>query len=123
MREKRDLGRWSICNRVCYQKEEGGIECECQSADISARGIRLRTGEVLRPDTPLNLKISLAEDLNPVAAKGKVVWQVARQEGTPVSFDTGVSFEDIKDPDREEIYKYAYQYKRDEITNRWWQGL
>jgi c-di-GMP-binding flagellar brake protein YcgR len=122
MQERRDLGRWTICNKVCYRKAGGESECECVSKDISTRGIRLAAAEELKPDTELEMRIHLAEGLNPVLAKGKVVWQAPDQESEDRHFNTGIFFDTIKDNDREEIYKYAYQYKRDEIVNRWWQG-
>ena len=123
MQERRDLGRWSLCNKVCYRKAGSGEECVCASEDISARGIRLAAAEELEPATELEMRIHLAEGLNPVSAKGKVIWQQPDQGSQGLHFNTGVYFDAIKDPDREEIYKYAYQFKRNEIVNRWWQGI
>lgn len=123
MQERRDLGRWSICNKVCYRKAGNAAECECESEDISSRGIRLAAPEELKPDTELEMRIHLAEGLNPIFAKGKVVWQIPDQASQDLHFNTGIYFAAIKDIDREEIYKYAYQFKRNEVTSRWWQGI
>jgi len=122
MQERRDLGRWTICSKVCYRITGDFKECECVSEDISTRGIRIAASEELIPDTQLDMRIDLAEGLNPVMAKGRVVWQAVDDKSDVRHFNTGVYFNAIGDHDREEIYKYAYQYKRDEITNRWWQG-
>ena len=122
MQERRDLGRWSLCNKVCYRRAGSDAECECVSEDISTRGIRLAAQEELKPETELEMRIHLAEGLNLVLAKGKVVWQLPVQAGQDRHFNTGIYFDAIRDIDREEIYKYAYQFKRNEITNRWWQG-
>ncbi|MDP3143358.1 MAG: PilZ domain-containing protein [Candidatus Omnitrophota bacterium] len=123
MQDRRDLGRWTIQGKVCYKKIGDFRECDCSSEDISTRGIRLATVEELIPDTQLDLRIQLAEGLNPVYAKGKVVWQAADKDSQEGHFNTGVYFDSIGDQDREAIYNYAYNHKRDEIVNRWFQGL
>ena len=123
MQERRDLGRWTIKSKVCYKKTGDGRECDCSSEDISTRGIRLATAEELIPETQLDLRIHLAEGLNPISAKGKVVWQAPDQDSPDKHFNTGIYFDSIGDQDREAIYNYAYNYKREEIVNRWFQGL
>lgn len=123
MQEKRDSGRWTIISKVCYKKTGDCRECDCASEDISTRGIRLAALEELIPETQLDLRIQLAEGLNPIHAKGKVVWQAPDQDSQDKHFNTGIYFDSIGDYDREAIYNYAYNYKREEIVSRWFQGL
>jgi hypothetical protein len=123
VQDRRDLGRWSIRGKVCYHRSGDHKECECVSEDISTRGIRLATAEELIPDTLLEMRINLTEGMYPVYAKGKVIWQVLDSDSEDRHFNTGIAFDTIGDLDRETIYNYAYQNKRDEVMNRWWQGL
>jgi len=123
MQERRDLGRWTVQSKVCYKRCGDGRECDCASEDISTRGIRLATSEELIPDTQLDLRIHLAEGVIPIYARGKVIWQALDADSPDKHFNTGIHFDSIGDHDREAIYNYAYNYKREEIVNRWFQGL
>lgn len=123
MPERRKVARWSTNNQVNYRRLGEDREHACMSQDINAQGIRLNLAEELPANTALDLQIQLAEGLGPVFARGRVVWQSPDSNSSGQFYNTGIYFDSIKEADKEEIYKYAYQYKRGEITNRWFQGL
>lgn len=125
MIEKRKNVRWSLSGPVRVKEADmDAIEAQTKGADISIGGISFLTGSVHKPAADVELIIELPDKERFIFAKGKVAWQgEAVVDEEQKYFRTGVSFDKIKDIDKERIFNYAYRFRKDELINKWWQGL
>lgn len=116
--ERRYLPRWEVDNKIIYSKEAETLLHQCQSKDISATGVCLRTAQDIPPDAKLNLTIYLEENIEPIVVHGQVRWKAARGEENLV----GIQFDRVNDKTSDLIFRYAFQNKRDQLMKNWFKG-
>jgi len=75
--------------------------------DISADGLRFETdNKNIRPDNPLELKLSISGAPNPVHVKGRVMWKKKLSLEDDAPFDVGVEFVEIEDDNKNTFLKF-----------------
>lgn len=72
--------------------------------DVSGGGMRVSGPGAFPPGTYLTVHIQLDENVKPVVVVSRVIW--AKRGETAKSFEMGLEFVDIKEPDRDFIVKY-----------------
>jgi c-di-GMP-binding flagellar brake protein YcgR len=123
MDDRRRFPRWTISNRVFYKREGEEEERVALSKDICSNGACISLSEAVTPNTELDLKIHLGNNLEPISAKGRVVWLYPSREAKDNPFLAGVHFDYLRESEKDKIYNYAYQFRREELQKRWWQGV
>jgi hypothetical protein len=113
MKENRRFVRW-----VINKKADLRVSCEsktlaCAVSDISYKGMKLHSCEELVKDTPVNLNLSIGEELN-INVEAQVVWN-KMLEGANAC---GLYFTRIKDADKEGIYEYVRKNFPEQMKNR-----
>ena len=79
----------------------------------------IQTDELLWPHSGLNLTIYFEEDAKPITVHGRAVWQRRENEKHLV----GIQFDQITEKISDTIFKYAFEYKREELMQHWFKGL
>lgn len=125
MYDKRKHVRWGLSGPVRVKEADmDAVEVETEGADISVGGIGFLSREKQKPATEVELIIELPDKERFIFAKGKVAWQSEKAVDQQEKYrKTGVSFEQIRDVDKERIFNYAYRFRKDELIKKWWQGL
>lgn len=121
MEDKRWQGRWTISDKVLYKKTGEELERECVSKDISAYGARLSCSEAIAPNAEIDLKINIGKKFAPISAKGKVIWVKSAKECAGSEFFAGVRLSSLTYADKDKIFDYAFNNRREEVIRRWWQ--
>jgi len=106
--ERRSVDRLNISLQVKYYAN--GSTLATQSADISARGIRLLLDEKIEKGSPLRMEIKLPEDDRLIQASGEVVWAEESKEDEKNSvkrfFNTGIKFSGFQNSDNEKLFDF-----------------
>lgn len=116
MEERRQCGRWQVNKTAIIQLEGEGNPFECKIEDVSFKGLRIRSPQVLNEDSDIALNIVLDNDLF-LNIEAAVAWS-NRQEAERTY---GLYFTKIKDKDRENIYRYMYDNFQEELKRRAWE--
>lgn len=115
--ERRYLPRWEVNNRVLCRLDNSMDAVECRSIDLSCSGI----GMLIRDQIPLQQKLKLTIYLTEVKAlevEGHVVWQKASSYGNL----TGINFENTSLEVQDTLLKYAFEFKKKDLINHWYEG-
>ena len=115
---RRYLPRWETNNKILYRRANEVIYREARSKDISATGVCLSTPDNIAPRESLNMVIYLAQDHTPLSIRGKTVWRKSCEAGNLI----GIQFENSNDKISELIFNFAFEFKRDELSKRWFKG-
>ncbi len=106
--ERRSIDRLNISLQVKYFAN--GTALATQSADISARGIRLLLDEKIEKGSPLRMEIKLPDEECLVKASGEVVWSEESKEDEKISpkrlFNTGIKFSRFHNSDNEKLFTF-----------------
>ena len=107
--EKRSFLRIKEKIKVAYKIMGSNGECEVRTTDISGGGFRLPMNEKAKPETLVELNISLPSQDAPFYGLAKVVWRsptaVKRKDGKNY-FETGVKFIRVGLNNRKQIVRY-----------------
>ena len=125
MQDKRRHARWRLSGPVRI-KQAGVTEEEDQARvkDISPGGICFLTKRGHLPESELELVIELPDEERFICSKGKAVWQKDEiDDSQQRHVKIGISFNMLRDADRERIFNYAFKFCGDEMIGRWWNGL
>ncbi len=114
--DQRYFPRWDVSNKILYRKENDTVLKGCISRNINCTGACLVTQDEMTPSESLQLTIQLAEDMEPIHVQGRVRWVVKSHAENWV----GVQFDEVTDKTTGLIFNYAFEYKKDEILNRWY---
>ncbi len=85
-----------LSERITYSVN--GTEKTADVSDITNQGLFIKTSEILRPQTMLNLKLNLPGDLGSLQVSAKVVrvnWAIARKNAKEKTLGMGVRFDDV----------------------------
>ena len=115
--DKRYLPRWEVENKVVYRLNSDSDGHECISKDISCGGACLKTKEQLSSKQKVKLTIYLEDDVT-VHVDGQIIWQKPAAGENLV----GVVFANTSQRAQDLILKYAFEIKKEEMINHWFQG-
>lgn len=115
--DKRYLPRWTVNQRVLYQKESEPTYQECRSRDIHSEGACICPIEELPIDQKLNLTIYLPGDIA-IHVQGKVLWvqNYAQQKLA------GLRFDNVTQKDQDMILQQAFNCNKEAMIKHWFQG-
>ena len=113
MEYHRQLSRWQV-NRQAKIKLEGAVAfMDCQILDINFNGLQIALCPKLPTDKFLNLKIVLSEE-HVLDVRVWVVWHKVIHTRNIY----GLYFHQMKDSEKEKIYKFIYRYFPEEIKTK-----
>lgn len=116
--DRRYLPRWKISNKVLYRRAKEVFYREARSRDISATGLCLSALDLIAVNERLNISIYLAQERDPILVRGKAVWRKLHGSENMI----GIQFDSVDNKTSELIFKYAFEFKRDEVMKRWFKG-
>jgi c-di-GMP-binding flagellar brake protein YcgR len=115
--ERRSVERLNVSLDIKYFTN--GKPIGVQSADISARGVRLLLDEKIGKGTPLRLEIKLPDEERIVKAQGVAVWAEEALEEDNNSqkrlFNTGIKFLRFQDSDEKRLFDFIHNLKTQKI--------
>ena len=117
--ERRYIPRWSVSNKILYRKEKSTSYREAASKDITCAGACLLSEECLLPQQKLSLVIYLCDDVA-VQIDGTVMWQATNHQ--PNHNLIGIRFENTSSRVQELILEYAFEYKKEALSQFWFRG-
>lgn len=117
MIEKRTLPRFAVPIRLEYQKLKVEERFPALALDISMKGAKLKTQELLKSEDILDLFFYFP-NRPPQEAVGKVIWTKESSY-----FLAGLYFLNIRDSLKESIFEYVFRYFPQEIQNKWWKDF
>ncbi|MCX5702121.1 MAG: PilZ domain-containing protein [Candidatus Omnitrophica bacterium] len=118
MEERRQCGRWRVDKTASIQLEDQGNPFECKIEDVSFKGLRIHSPQVLNEDRNMALNIVLDNDLF-LNIEAAVAWSNRQEQGNTY----GIYFTKIKDSDRQNIYSYMYNNFQEELKKRAWENF
>ena len=117
--DRRYLPRWEVNNKISYRKDNDILYHDCLSKDINCTGACIRTPEDIPVHQNLKLTICLAENIDPIQVHGRVVWQKGHGE----EHSLGIQFDRVSDKTSELIYRYAFEFRHDDLVKSWFKGF
>lgn len=117
--DRRYLPRWEVDSKILLRADDDTLESECRSKDINCAGTCIRTAAKVNPNQQLDLTIYLADDIEPIHTRGRVVWSLTQGESNLA----GVHFDRIRTRDQDLIFQYAFEYKRTDLMRNWFKGF
>ena len=116
--DRRYLPRWEVHNKIFFKAEDATIPHECFSKDINSIGACIVTDQPLDLNKRLQLKIFLADDIRPIEALGRPIWNLGKENQHMV----GIRFERITAEAKDLIFQYAFEYQRDDLMKHWYKS-
>lgn len=115
-KEKRRCVRFKVpfcfdCKHPDYQQNLSGA-----LKDISMSGACVLIDSNSNLPTDQSVLLSLIFPENVLNVKAKIIWQQKMIDKNKV----GVSFLNLPDSFKDDIYDTVFKYHRDQITTRWW---
>jgi hypothetical protein len=105
--ERRKYIRLQTPIKMAYVLPDKGKLYNTVTKNISAEGLRFETNDkALRPDDAIELKLNINGAVNPVHAKGRVIWKkkLSLEDRTP--FDVGIEFIEIEEDNKNTFLKF-----------------
>jgi c-di-GMP-binding flagellar brake protein YcgR len=109
--------RWQVHNRVVYRLQGESILHEGRSHDLSCAGVSMVGHFPLFKQQKLKLRIYLFEDKS-IEADGQPVWVREIDEG----YLAGIAFCNMSTKIQNEILQYAFEVKKNDVVNHWFEG-
>ncbi len=114
MTDKREISRWEI-NKPAKIKLDGAVVfVECFLKDISFKGLSVVLSLKLIVDSYIKFSFKLS-DKYLLECEAWVAWQKT-VDGRRTY---GLYFTNLKDADKEKIYKFVYEHVPEEISKKW----
>lgn len=115
-KEKRKCGRFKVpfcvdCKHPDHQQDLSGV-----LKDVSMSGACVLIDSDLDLAADKSILLSLIFPDNALNVKAKIIWQQKVADKKKI----GISFLNLPDSFRSDIYETVFKYHRDEITNKWW---
>lgn len=120
--EKRLLNRWPIHwpAKIKLKDKKGNMIFDpCYINDLNFKGMQISLKETLPEDKSLSLNVILSGEFI-LDVKVKVIWHRAVASGLNAY---GLYFIELKDIDREKIFKFIYTNFSTEVIKKWWEGV
>jgi len=115
--DQRYFPRWQVRNRILYRFDGETNYIEARSCDLSCAGVSLVSPQSVKTFQRLKLRIYLFED-DHIEVEGHPVWSRETAEGHL----TGITFLNTSSHIQEKILQYAFEIKKDDVVNRWFEG-
>lgn len=115
--DKRYFPRWSVVNRVLYQKQGHQEALTGNTKDLSCSGACIVINEELPLNEKLKLIIYLSGD-SCIKVDGKITWITVNNGQKHI----GITFNEMSQKDQEVLLEHAYEINRDKWTNHWFKG-
>ena len=112
--EKRYIPRWIVQNKVLYRRENNPAYQETSSRDINCSGASFYCKEDVLPRQKIKMVMYLSETIA-VEVSGTVLWEKNADQKKLI----GVRFEEITPNVQDMILQYAFEYKKEDLTQRW----
>ena len=116
MPEKRRFARFKTTLYVLYNLLNDSREFSGIAKDISMGGMKLALDKSINISVDDFIALHLLIPQITIRVLGKIIW--VNESGQDK--DAGVSFVNLSDAHKEDIYNFIFKYYREEITNRWW---
>ena len=105
--ERRRYVRLQTPIPIAYTVPQTGSVHTTSTKNISADGLRLETHDkTLKEGDLIELKLTIAGALNPVHAKGKVIWKKKMSLEDAAPFDCGIEFAEIEEDNKNTFLKF-----------------
>ncbi len=117
MTEQRTVPRWRVQRQTAVRVENDAAQATCCLEDLSFKGMCLSFADALPLKPVLRLVVSLMDGLE-MDVLADVRW--SRQENGRYVY--GLSFNRIKDQDKDGIYQYLQKNFTEEWRQHWWSG-
>ncbi len=114
MKDRRRDIRWQTGRQAKLKLEGSKTFIDCYVKDINFKGLQISLRMKLPPDTFLKFTIVLSEEFV-LEVEAWVVWHKRLNDFNVY----GLYFSQIKDDDKEKIYKFVYNNFPQEATRRW----
>lgn len=114
MKDRRRDIRWQTGRQAKLKLEGSKSFIDCYVKDINFKGLQISLRMKLPPDTFLKFTIVLSEEFV-LEVEAWVVWHKRLNDFNVY----GLYFSQIKDDDKEKIYKFVYNNFPQEATRRW----
>jgi len=88
---------------VIVKKAKSSLILNSATEDMSMGGVRVILEKELLRNAPVELELSLPDDLPPAKCTGKIMWSTKRDKYAKQKasqFDTGIEFVEVSDRDR-----------------------
>ncbi|MCX5707236.1 MAG: PilZ domain-containing protein [Candidatus Omnitrophica bacterium] len=119
MDERRSCVRWQINQEAELKLNDSIGVMPCTVDDISLKGIRISLRRNLFPEVLSRLNLAL-----PNGPELRVEARVAWQDNSDLTNNVyGMSFVDMKESNRKNIYDYVSSNFPQEVNRRWKEGL
>lgn len=119
MPNNRKFARFKTTLYVRYGRINSSDELSAIAKDISMGGLKLAVDKSANfsPDDFLILYLLIPQIT--IKVMGKVVWSSQGEHEKQI----GISFINLTDTHKEDIYNYIFKYYREELTNKWWENM
>ena len=116
--DRRYLPRWEVHNKILFRREEETACRQCLSKDINSIGTCIVTEEPVELNKPLVMTIYLADDIEPIEAVGRPIWNSVKENQNLA----GVRFERISSKARDLIFQFAFVHKKEDLMWQWYKN-
>ncbi len=115
-KEKRRCGRFKVpfCVDCKHPDRQQSLSGALKDISMSGACVLIDSEHDLPADKSLNLSLIFPESALNVEAK--IIWQQKVADKNKV----GVSFLNLPDSFKSDIYDTVFKYHRDQITSKWW---
>jgi c-di-GMP-binding flagellar brake protein YcgR len=105
--ERRRFIRLAAPIDISYVGPEDGKIHNTATKNISANGLRLETHDkAFETDSVIELKLSIREAVNPVHAKGRVIWKRKMSLEDRAPFDVGIEIIQIEEDNKNTFLRF-----------------
>ncbi len=115
MEERRQIHRWRVMRDAKMQLDGDDRQVDCCIRDINYKGMQIAMSEKLPERSPLRMNLLIDQVLN-LAVDALVPWE--RKEDSRHIY--GLSFCQIADEDKTQIYQYVSSHFPHQLKEQWW---
>ncbi len=118
MDDKRKFVRFNAPLYVKYHLNDELRQAQAVAQNVSMGGAALALDKEVKIKANSTLQLYFLLPEKTLAVSGKVTWV----KDSELSREVGISFTELPDACREELYRHIFKHHRHEIVDKWWQG-
>lgn len=115
MQERRQIHRWRIMRDARLQLDGDDRMVDCCVRDINSKGAQISMDAILPEKSALRLNLLIDQVLN-LDVEACIPWK--QEEGGRHIY--GLSFRQIMDEDKTQIYQYVSSHFPHQLREQWW---